>query len=132
MRLNIVTILQNFVNHSPTPNYRHFRSPQMLHVTRFYVFISTSTRNAHTYALFCQESPNLALGYVGCIVKKKWGGGLFRAGLANLNPQEGHKIRLPEVRTFVYVYRNLGGGIELSRLLFKKKKIIYAKVFHSS
>jgi len=87
MRLNIVTILHNLVNHSPTPNYRHFISLQMLHVTKFYIFIRTWTR---THARIILSRITKSSTWICGSYSQKT---LFRAGLANLNPQEGHKIR---------------------------------------
>jgi len=62
----------------------------MLHVTRFYIFIRTSTCNAHTHAhIILSKITKSSTWILGSYSQ----GTLFRAGLANLNSQEVHKIR---------------------------------------
>jgi hypothetical protein len=88
----------------------------MLHVTRFYIFIRISTRNARKHALFCTESPNLALGYIGRVVKNVW------SRVAQLKPTRGAQntcLRLAHVNTYIEI-REGGNGLT-RRLLLEKR-----------
>ena len=87
--LNGSTILQNFVNHNRTPNYRHFLSLQLLHVTIFYICIRTSTRNARTHG--CIIVSRIAKSTTW--IRGSYSQETFRVGLAKLNSQEVHKTR---------------------------------------